>query len=204
VREGYSIICYVRPTGRRWFLAKESGRLPLKCSAEGCIDCVPRTRGAAERLRRSYVIACVSLGAGADILRDAVFALPTAETLGVMAEWIVPVLEITMAARDRVVSASVVQNALVNVVSAAFSETGGVCECTPLTGWCHRCRGHFRFQKRFFVQNRFTSYFPFSGGHWFRGVTDAIDVVEGRCLPPVPQGEAWLSCRCVRGGCSAA
>jgi hypothetical protein len=126
---------------------------------------------------------------------EVVFGYPSVVVLSAFVERIVPLLEVVRLMSESELAKLSLTCAITSVVGGLYADACGGCTCSATDGRCDVCTGQARFGRKFFVQRTFTEYYPFSRGHWFCGVTDAVDTVGW--LPGL--AGVWLQCRCVRG-----
>lgn len=171
VENGCSVTCEVRAGETRWWLTRESGRLPLKCKAEGCARCSwgPGTTV----VRASYVVIRV---VQSSVVRVC-FALLSAERVGLVSSTVVPCL-LGVRLKDRV---------MVRLDEGAFS-LSRECTCAGCSKVCIACAAQWCVSGSAWRRSdTYAGLWPKGRGDWFTGVSDGVGSVK-------PGRRCWLSC----------
>lgn len=170
-----SITCSVDSEGgARWWLTRESGRLPAQCGLEACSSCSNWTRTHVDS--GSYIV----IAGGGNCVA---FAQLSAGSFEVAVRRVVPLVqEAWLCGCDQ----QVVAREVFSCFSFGLFSSGVDCACR-IGRVCAQCRVLFECG-RFVVQGVFMGLPSIPGG-WWTGVTDAVGDVEIR-----GQRYPWLRC----------
>lgn len=175
-----SLTCHVEADARvRWWLTKESGRVP-PCVYEGCARI--RTHLAPESLRQAYLVIMVrhpGRHVWTEPTRRIAFARLDRAALHFVGRRIIPSISGCDGKDRQYVVGWIFRSFRHGLFSGLAS-----CECGFHRGICAHCAA--QAQVRFVWENGFSRVLPYGDGHWYRGVTDAVD-------DPI-EADAWLQC----------
>jgi hypothetical protein len=196
VEQGVSVTCAVDVRGcSRWWLTKESGRVPACMDAKRCGCNVVAAEGTMDNFRKSYVALQVGDRAFGDLCRVALAEL-SVTSLDVLVKYVVPLVEVS--AQLRVGSAVGV---LFNAFAKGLWSRGGLnCMCWAPTGRvCSLCLAGTGAERRFVELCRYSGVYPAGTPSWCFGVTDSVEGVRGTG----GLQHKWLVCRaeCVARSC---
>jgi hypothetical protein len=182
-KHGVSVACKVHFNGtEEWWLTRESGEFPRCGDPEGC-GC-DATGCGAEELRVAYMVVMASRGPGDRRYRVG-FAALSAAAVGTVLRGVCatePASFVSHATPSGV-------ERLVTGLRDGFWSSGALCGCGRVeTGLCDGCKVEERRLCTFLVSERYRGVYPRGRGHWFVGVSSALEGAEadGEC--------AWLRC----------
>lgn len=163
----------------RCWLTKESGSLP-ESTGDGCTRCAFRQH--AGDTRQAYMV-IVADHPGERVWteppRRVAFAQLDARTITVAFAYIAPI----MLGKGSAERLPALRTLFVLFRKGLFSSSID-CECGIHRGVCAPCE--MQQQPRFVWENGFSRLYPFGRGHWYRGVSDAVDYG--------PNEHRWLQC----------